>query len=512
MAASNASADCAILTAWQPTKFSAGCCNPASNCDSAGRIQRLSLNFNQLTGPIPTEFGRLTSLSYLALALNQLTGPIPTELGRLTSLTLLNLASNQLTGPIPTELGQLASLSYFGLASNQLTGPIPTELGRLTSLTFFGLTSNQLTGPIPTELGRLTSLTFLDLHSNQLTGSIPTELGQLTSLDTIRLDSNRLNGNIPCEFSNWKVLSISNFTANPLESTTFNARACKSVTASLPTTLTATASTSINASPLCNNSTCEQQKSIVPIVGGVVGAVILGLAIALGIWYRQKRSKNQPDQAAGDTQFTVPVSGESFRQFPSSSSPTAPDSLQGSEKVAFPSTNPNDFPTPEKVSLFNHLESLPQERKFEDMPSLKAALPTISKFTIPPNSVTVSGQSSKINSQSAALDLPSNSLGGSSMDSSSRRMALPENPRDWNEDETAQWILERFGDSELSSLALSQNINGRALLMLERQHITSALKLETVGRQLLFEEAVAELRRQSAQQSALAQENPPSYE
>ncbi|KAJ3256651.1 hypothetical protein HDU77_003033 [Chytriomyces hyalinus] len=91
-------------------------------------------------------------------------------------------------------------------------------------------------------------------------------------------------------------------------------------------------------------------------------------------------------------------------------------------------------------------------------------------------------------------------------------MALPSNPQDWSEEEVAQWILERVGDSKLSLLGLSQNINGRALLMLERPDMLSWLKLNTVGRLLLFEEALAELRTQSAQISALSEESPPSYE
>ncbi|KAI8830857.1 hypothetical protein BJ741DRAFT_328529 [Chytriomyces cf. hyalinus JEL632] len=44
---------------------------------------------NQLTGTIPTEFGRLASLGYLSITANRLMGRIPTELGLLPRLTLL---------------------------------------------------------------------------------------------------------------------------------------------------------------------------------------------------------------------------------------------------------------------------------------------------------------------------------------------------------------------------------------------------------------------------------------
>ena len=70
----------------------------------------------------------------LRLVHNQLTGPIPSELGKLSNLIELSLWGNQLTGPIPPELGSLSELGVLELAGNQLTGPIPLELGRLTNL------------------------------------------------------------------------------------------------------------------------------------------------------------------------------------------------------------------------------------------------------------------------------------------------------------------------------------------------------------------------------------------
>ena len=152
---------------------------------SDGRVTRLVLEFNQLTGMIPAELGDLSSLTELDLSRNQLTGSIPTELGNLSSLTRLQLSGNRqwnfetrtyeggLTGSIPRELGNLSSLTSLYLFGNQLTGSIPPELGNLSSLTELDLSRNQLTGSIPPELGNLSSLTELDLSRNQLTGSIP---------------------------------------------------------------------------------------------------------------------------------------------------------------------------------------------------------------------------------------------------------------------------------------------------------------------------------------------------
>ena len=94
-----------------------------------------------------------------------------------------------LSGPIPAELGRLTSVSALWLSDNQLSGPIPSELGSLTGLRGLGLGGNQLTGRIPAELGNLTSLAALELHDNQLTGQVPAALGELTSLQHLRVDT-----------------------------------------------------------------------------------------------------------------------------------------------------------------------------------------------------------------------------------------------------------------------------------------------------------------------------------
>ena len=86
--------------------------------DAAGRVTRLVLPGNGLTGPIPTALGDLALLQTLNLGIrwdstsqqsfeNALTGPIPPTLGRLTGLRSLYLSGNDLTGPIPSELGRL---------------------------------------------------------------------------------------------------------------------------------------------------------------------------------------------------------------------------------------------------------------------------------------------------------------------------------------------------------------------------------------------------------------------
>ena len=171
--------------------------------DGSGRVTRLRLYDNGLSGPVSPTLGQLANLTDLELGSDSLTGPIPPELGNLANLTRLTLGQNSLLGgPIPPELGNLANLTRLALGSNNLTGQIPPELGNLANLGFLHLAGNDLTGPIPPELGDLANLTWLNLVSNNLTGPIPPELGNLANLTSLNLASNNVSGPIPSELGN----------------------------------------------------------------------------------------------------------------------------------------------------------------------------------------------------------------------------------------------------------------------------------------------------------------------
>ena len=146
------------------------------------RVTGLYLHDRGLTGEIPSELGRLSSLLQLDLTSNELTGDIPAELGRLSDLRRLDGTNNKLTGKIPPELGSLASLDSLAFRGNQLSGEIPTELGALTDLQLLTLAGNRLTGEIPPALGSLSNLKWFVLAGNHLTGQIPPELGSLFRL------------------------------------------------------------------------------------------------------------------------------------------------------------------------------------------------------------------------------------------------------------------------------------------------------------------------------------------
>ena len=105
-----------------------------------GRVTRVELDSNSLSGTIPAELGNLHNLSSLFLSSNQLTGTIPAELGNLENLQYLFLAGNQLAGCVPDGLRgvQYNDLAQLGL---DFCGDAPVEdhcleaLGAITAAT-----------------------------------------------------------------------------------------------------------------------------------------------------------------------------------------------------------------------------------------------------------------------------------------------------------------------------------------------------------------------------------------
>ncbi|XP_028067327.1 receptor-like protein 13 isoform X2 [Camellia sinensis] len=90
----------------------------------------------------------LNFMSGLDLSCNKLTGEIPFELGKLSSVRALNLSHNLLTGPIPKAFSNLIQMESLDLSYNNLSGNIPTELINLHFLEVFIVAHNNLSGKL----------------------------------------------------------------------------------------------------------------------------------------------------------------------------------------------------------------------------------------------------------------------------------------------------------------------------------------------------------------------------
>ena len=181
------------------------------------RLEVVKMYYNQLSGEIPPELGNLSTLVHLGLYDNRLEGEIPPELGNLTSLIDFYLSENQFTGTIPAELANLPVVEDFGVQNNKLTGSIPAEFGRVSSLVLLSFYNNKLSGPIPPEIGDLGNLRIFDADQNQFSGQIPAEFGKLTKLERLSLYSSGLSGTIPPELGNMTSLKHLWISDNELE-------------------------------------------------------------------------------------------------------------------------------------------------------------------------------------------------------------------------------------------------------------------------------------------------------
>jgi Leucine-rich repeat (LRR) protein len=181
-----------------------------------GRLVSLSTLFlagNRFTGTLPNELASLSALRTLSLGSNEFAGSIPTELGLLSDLEILSLEMNKLTA-LPSQLGSLQSLRRFTAYGNELQGTLHSILGNMRALQLLLLHSNQLSGTIPARFADLVSLETLDLSKNFLTGSVPSELGSMPSLVSLKLESNLLTGAVPEVLTNGHILQTIRFDSN----------------------------------------------------------------------------------------------------------------------------------------------------------------------------------------------------------------------------------------------------------------------------------------------------------
>lgn len=168
-----------------------------------GNVTELNLQGNELSGELPPEIGKLSSLHYLYLNYNSgLTGPIPSEIGNLTKAWYLGFSQCNLTGTIPKEMGRIKDLNTLNLCENKLEGEVPKELCELTGLHSINLGGNRLTGTLP-EFPNSKELEYLILDGNKFTGQIPESYAQWPDC-LFRLNFNYLSGDVPESFQKLK--------------------------------------------------------------------------------------------------------------------------------------------------------------------------------------------------------------------------------------------------------------------------------------------------------------------
>ncbi|XP_064972058.1 receptor protein kinase TMK1-like isoform X1 [Musa acuminata AAA Group] len=232
----------------------------------------LKLSYNNLTGTIPASY---SGLPLQILWLNNQIGPKLTgSLDVIASMTMLKdvwLHGNQLTGPIPSSIGGLTSLTRLWLNNNLLVGLVPQNLTSLPQLQSLQLDNNMFMGPIPKVSFNFTyaynsfcqstpgipcspevtalleflervnypsklaaswsgndpcaslwsgvscfdgKVSVINLPNLQLNGTISPSLGKLNDLVDVRLGGNNLDGMIPVNMTNLKLLKTLDLSSN----------------------------------------------------------------------------------------------------------------------------------------------------------------------------------------------------------------------------------------------------------------------------------------------------------
>ncbi|PSS26842.1 Phytosulfokine receptor 1 like [Actinidia chinensis var. chinensis] len=208
------------INGWDTNSSSSSpnCCNwPGITCDSpaaGGRVVKLELSRQRLTGKISQSLSGLDQLKTLNLSFNFLRSPLPQSLLNFPNLEVLDLSNNNLFSSIPGDIN-LPSLQILDISDNSLTGSVPMGVwNNLTRIRFVDMGFNYFSGSIPPGIGNCSSLEHLCLASNDLIGPIPENLFRLPKLGHLSLPENRLSGELSDGIGNLSNLVHLDISAN----------------------------------------------------------------------------------------------------------------------------------------------------------------------------------------------------------------------------------------------------------------------------------------------------------
>eukprot|EP00929_Paragymnodinium_shiwhaense_P108214 TRINITY_DN74540_c0_g1_i1.p1 TRINITY_DN74540_c0_g1~~TRINITY_DN74540_c0_g1_i1.p1 ORF type:complete len:379 (-),score=83.18 TRINITY_DN74540_c0_g1_i1:13-1149(-) len=195
-------------------------------CDEHGHVIYIELADNRLSGTVPVDIGRITSLLKIDLAssehvymghpnkdINRITGEFP-SLKDVKRLAELEISGNLITA-LPADLDANANTLRSLSASRNRLIALPSNLRRFKFLHTLELDRNQILGSFPAEVGSMTNLRVLTLSYNELRGRMPEEITRLRNIEIFDVSHNQfLTGEIPesiiADWTENKFMSIMN--------------------------------------------------------------------------------------------------------------------------------------------------------------------------------------------------------------------------------------------------------------------------------------------------------------
>lgn len=238
------------------------------SCSGDNRVTRIQLGHMNLQGTLPPNLSDLSQLQRLELQWNNISGPLPT-LNGLSSLLVLMLSNNQFNfipndffngmsslqsveidnNPfskwvLPEGLRNASTLQNFSANSANITGSIPDFFGPDTfpGLINLHLAFNNLEGELPRSLSgslleslwvngqnsdaklngtinviqNMTMLKEIWLHSNAFSGALP-DFSGLENLQVLSIRDNSFTGPVPLSLVDLGSLKVVNLTNNMLQ-------------------------------------------------------------------------------------------------------------------------------------------------------------------------------------------------------------------------------------------------------------------------------------------------------
>jgi hypothetical protein len=188
---------------WLVVNSSVSVCNWSGiGCDACGRVSRINLSQNNISGTLPMSLRDLVAVEMVDFSRNpSLSGTLEPDFSRWTAVTLVDLSFTSMSGQSSAHPDAEGSVRSFGTcrftthAMGHLDGPSNPRSVALPCRrhgTFLECAPNQscIAGYLTPECAAWTQLTYLDLSASSLSAS------------------QRISGNLSDSFSSWRFLQF----------------------------------------------------------------------------------------------------------------------------------------------------------------------------------------------------------------------------------------------------------------------------------------------------------------